>query len=93
MPTLNPRITFTVSEDMMQRIDEYRFDNRIKNQTQAIVALLNKGLSMHLPEPAPKQVLTREEEHVLEAYRAADVYAKQYALQLLETHPTKKVRT
>ena len=43
MPTMNPRITITVSEELMQRIDEYRFTNRMRNQTQAIVSLINIG--------------------------------------------------
>ena len=46
MPTDNPRITFTLSEDMRERIDEYRFSNRIKNQTKAIVDLINTGLQV-----------------------------------------------
>ena len=44
MPTENPRITFTLSEDMRDRIDVYKHEHRIKNQTQAIVSLISKGL-------------------------------------------------
>ena len=29
MPTLNPRITFTVSDETMKAIDEYRFSHRM----------------------------------------------------------------
>ena len=46
MPTENPRITFTLSDEMRSRIDEYRFDNRVKNQTMAIVNLINMGLQV-----------------------------------------------
>lgn len=47
MPTENPRITFTLSSDMLARIDEYRYGNRVKNQTKAIVDLLNRGLEIY----------------------------------------------
>ena len=46
MPTDNPRVTFTLTEEMLKRIDDYKFDNRIKNQTKAIVDLLNRGLEV-----------------------------------------------
>ena len=44
MPTDNPRITFTLSEDMRDKIDTYKHEHKIKNQTQAIVSLISKGL-------------------------------------------------
>lgn len=87
MPTLNPRITFTVSDDMMSRIDEYRFDNRIKNQTQAIVTLLNRGLA-ELAEAAPQPfTVTEEEQSYIMAYRNADDRARADAMRTLKEHP------
>ena len=47
MPTDKPRVTFTVSQDTLQKIDEFRFTTKAKNQTQAILALIEKGLSGH----------------------------------------------
>ena len=44
MPTDNPRITFTVSEEMKEQINEYQFTNRIKNQSQAILSLIKAGM-------------------------------------------------
>lgn len=44
MPTENPRITFTVSEEMKDQINEYQFNNRIKNQSQAILSLIKVGM-------------------------------------------------
>lgn len=44
MPTDNPRITFTVSEEMKEQINEYQFNNRIKNQSQAILSLIKAGM-------------------------------------------------
>ena len=44
MPTEKPRVTFTISEEKLKIVDEYRFSNKIKNQSQAILSLLEKGL-------------------------------------------------
>lgn len=45
MPTDKPRVTLTVSQDTLDKIDDYRFRNKSKNQTQAILSLIEKGLS------------------------------------------------
>ena len=44
MPTAKPRVTITMSREELERIDAYRFDHKMKNQTQAILALINSGL-------------------------------------------------
>ena len=44
MATENPRILLTVSEDLLARIDDYRFGNRIANRSEAIRLLLEAGL-------------------------------------------------
>lgn len=89
MPTDNPRITFTLSEEMRVRIDEFRFDNRIRNQTQAIVALLNRGLDVLNAIPSAAPELSPEDMRVLAAYHAAEPSARQFALEMLENHPAK----
>ncbi len=45
MPTEKPRITFAISKEKLEELEAYRFENRIKNQTQAILALIEKGLA------------------------------------------------
>lgn len=45
MPTEKPRVTFALSEEQLQKIDTFRFENRMKNQTQAILTLIERGLS------------------------------------------------
>lgn len=45
MPTERPRVTFAINPDQLKKLEEYRFNNRIKNQTQAILSLIDKGLS------------------------------------------------
>lgn len=89
MATDNPRITFTLSEEMRARIDEYRFDNRIRNQTQAIVSLLNRGLQVLNETTASTPELSLEDRRVLAAYHAAEPSARQFALEMLENHPAK----
>nr|DAU38990.1 MAG TPA: nickel responsive regulator [Herelleviridae sp.] len=44
MPTDKPRFTITMDDDLLQRIDEFKFSNRYKNQTQAVIALIEKGI-------------------------------------------------
>ncbi len=45
MPTEKPRVTFTISQEKLDKVDAYRFDNKFKNQTQAILSLIEKGLA------------------------------------------------
>lgn len=44
MPTEKPRVTITMSEDQLAQIEEYRFGNKIKNQAQAILSLIEKDM-------------------------------------------------
>lgn len=46
MPTDKPRITITMSNEQLERIDEYRYSGRMKNQTQAILSLIDKGFDV-----------------------------------------------
>ena len=53
MPTNKPRVTFTVSTDMLDAIDAYRYGHRMKNQSQAILSLIDKGLDALADAKAP----------------------------------------
>ena len=44
MPTQKPRFMVTVSDDMYEAINQYRFSNHFKSQTLAINDLISKGL-------------------------------------------------
>lgn len=93
MPTLNPRITFTVSDETMKAIDEYRFSHRMRNQTQAILSLIDLGFKVLdgnelIIEPAEK--LSDEDRRVLTAYHAADPVYQGIALEILENHKAEK---
>lgn len=92
MPTMNPRITFTVSEETMKAIDEYRFSHRLRNQTQAILSLIDIGFKvLQGNEPIePAEKLSDEDRQVLNAYHAAEPVYQGIALEILENHQAKR---
>lgn len=61
MPTKKPRITITMSEEQLGQIEEYRYEKRMKNQTQAILSLIEKGID----------VLASEDPSIIEAIKKA----------------------
>lgn len=96
MPTLNPRITFTVSDETMKAIDEYRFSHRMRNQTQAILSLIDLGFKVldgNEPIIEPAEKLTDEDRQVLNAYHAADPVYQEIVLEILENHPATKEKS
>lgn len=44
MPTKKPRVTITMTPELYEQVEQYQFDNRVKNQTKAIISLLEAGL-------------------------------------------------
>lgn len=44
MPTEKPRYTITLDEEMLKKIDDFRFENRFANRTQATLELIRIGL-------------------------------------------------
>ena len=55
MPTEKPRVTITMSQEQFSKIENFRFDKKMKNQTQAILALIEGGLS-DLAHDVPERV-------------------------------------
>jgi len=47
MPTDNPKILIVFSKDMVERIEDFRYDNRIPNRSKAIRQLIEKGLQQY----------------------------------------------
>lgn len=41
----NTQILVTLNKDMLTKIEDFQFDNRIKSRTEAIRQLIEKGLS------------------------------------------------
>jgi metal-responsive CopG/Arc/MetJ family transcriptional regulator len=44
MPTEKQKILITFEDDFLKRIDDFRFENRIKSRSEAIRQLINVGL-------------------------------------------------
>ena len=44
MPTEKPRYTITLDEEMLKKIDDFRFENRLPNRTQATLELIRIGI-------------------------------------------------
>lgn len=44
LPNAKPTITLTIDEELLKELEDYQFDNRIKNRSQAIDTLLRKAL-------------------------------------------------
>lgn len=44
MATEKPRYTITLDEEMLKKIDDFRFENRFPNRTQATLALIRLGI-------------------------------------------------
>lgn len=43
MPTDKPRITITIPDDQFSKVQDFQYGNKMKNQTQAILALIEMG--------------------------------------------------
>jgi metal-responsive CopG/Arc/MetJ family transcriptional regulator len=47
MPTSKPRILLTVDKDLLERIDDFRFENRINSRSEAIRRLIKESLKKY----------------------------------------------
>lgn len=74
MPTEKPRVTFAISQDRLNKIDAYRFDNKFKNQTQAILSLIEKGLADFIPSESPRYSKTAMD--LARKYDSLDLYGQ-----------------
>lgn len=44
---VNTKVLITISHDLIKRVEDYQFENRIKNRSEAIRDLIQKGLESH----------------------------------------------
>lgn len=54
MPTKMPMVSFAVDDELMQRLDDFRFGNRINTRSEAIRRLLDEALKKHEKKPPKK---------------------------------------
>jgi metal-responsive CopG/Arc/MetJ family transcriptional regulator len=56
MPSKKPLILFVVDEDLFNKIDDFRFKNRINSRSEAVRRLLEEALSKYdKQEKKPKK--------------------------------------
>lgn len=55
MATNKARFIITVEDDMVKEIADYHYENRYKDRTKAILALLRIGLDQPHSRPNPPQ--------------------------------------
>ena len=53
MPSEKPRVTFVLSEEEKDAVDNFRFKHKCKNQSQAVLSLLLRGLEEFEKESNP----------------------------------------
>lgn len=54
MPTEKPRITVVVDDDMLQQIEDFRFENRYPSRSAAMVELIRLDIEQIKKEQAEK---------------------------------------
>jgi metal-responsive CopG/Arc/MetJ family transcriptional regulator len=54
MTTNKTVMTFAVEKELLGRINDYRFDNRIETKSEAIRLLVEKGLEEYEKKPKKK---------------------------------------
>lgn len=74
MPTQKPRITITMTPEQIKDIEKYWKSKEKKNQTQAILDLIEKGLDL---EEATTLEFSEEERDHIKKYRALDEHGKE----------------
>lgn len=47
MPTEKPKILFVADNNLVERIDDFRFDNRINSRSEAIRRLIEEALKKY----------------------------------------------
>lgn len=47
MPTEKPKIIFVAEDDLLERLDDYRYENRIPTRSETIRRLLDESLKRY----------------------------------------------
>lgn len=89
MPTEKPRVTFTISRERLSELEAYQHDNKIKNQTQAILSLIEKGLSDFEPAVKKTPSLSDEAVKVARDYQGLDRWGRQVVRSVISDERTR----
>lgn len=61
MPTQKPRYTVIVDEEMLKKIDDFRFENRFPSRSAATIELIKLGMEQLEKEQAEQETKKKEE--------------------------------
>lgn len=81
MPTDNPRITFALTDEMRTRITDYQFANHCKNQSQAILELIRRGIG-DLEDNG--EIVQKREPDFIEKFAQLDKYGRQAVQSVID---------
>lgn len=56
MPSNKPRFTVVCDEELLKKIDDFRFENRYNSRTSAAIELINRGLEAVKNETSQKVI-------------------------------------
>ena len=56
MPTDKPRFTVTIDEELMKRLEDYRFENRFSSRSKTVVELVRLGLDADYKKKRAKEL-------------------------------------
>ena len=78
MPTIKPRVTITMTEEQLQKIEDLRFKKRFKNQTQAILALIDAGFeTLKTKSTSAEDIIAQNHDRQMtKKYHALDDHGK-----------------
>jgi len=54
MPTEKPKLLFVANEELIEKIEDFRYENRIPSRSEAIRILVEAGLKAK-PKPSKKK--------------------------------------
>ncbi|NBI63721.1 hypothetical protein D3Z38_11795 [Clostridiales bacterium] len=85
MPTDKPRFTIVVTDELYDKINDFRFEKKFKSQSKAINELIMIGLNSLLNEDfdiGPN--FSKQEINIIEKYRDLDEHGKKMVDFVLE---------
>ena len=90
MSTDRPRYTVSVDDEMFEKIENFRFENRYKTRSQATVELIRLGIEQltqqnsSLLEPSKSEsALSPDELQLVEDYRSLNNQGQEYIRQTM----------
>ena len=79
------RVTFTIKQEILDKVDEFRYATKAKNQSQAILSLLEKGLEEAEQKTKKAPLYSSEAMDIARRYSDLDIYGKDTIRAVMET--------